>query len=65
LHRMRKENPDKHFYELDPRPCCADMKLVTLEKIRDALRDGKPEVTLPGDLMDRARTAIERMLAIR
>ena len=65
LHRMRKENPGKNFYELDPRPRCADMKLVTLEKIRDALRNGKPEVTLPAELMDRARTAIERMLAIR
>ena len=65
LHRMRKENPDKKFYELDPRPRCADMKLVTLEKIRDALRDGKPEVTLPTELMDRARIAIEKMLAIR
>ena len=65
LHRMRKENPGKNFYELEPRPRCADMKLVTLEKIRDALRDGKPEVTLPAELMDRARTAIERMLAIR
>lgn len=64
LHRMRKENPGKKFYELDPRPCCADMKLVTLEKIRDALRDGKPTVELPEELMDRARTAIERMLAI-
>ena len=65
LHRMRKENPGKKFHELDPRPCCPDMKLVTLEKIRDALRDGRPEVTLPVELMDRARTAIERMLAIR
>lgn len=65
LHRMRKENPGKTFYELDPRPCCADMKLVTLEKIRDALRDGKTAVELPEELMDRARAAIERMLAIR
>ena len=65
LHRMEKENPGKKFHPLDPRPCCADMKLVTLEKIRDALRDGKPEVDLTVELMDRARTAIERMLAIR
>ena len=65
IHRMQKENPDKRFYPLEPRPCCADMKLVTLEKIRDALRDGKPEVILPDKLMDRARMAIERMLAIR
>jgi quinolinate synthase len=65
LHRMEKENPDKRFHGLEPRPCCADMKLVTLEKIRDALRSGKPEVKLPAELMNRARTAIERMLAVR
>jgi len=65
IHRLEKENPGKRFYGLEPRPCCADMKLVTLEKIRDALRDGKPEVVLPEELMDRARTAIERMLAVR
>ena len=65
IHRLEKENPGKKFHELDPRPRCADMKLVTLEKIRDALRDGKPEVVLPADLMDRARRAIERMLEIR
>ena len=65
IHRLEKENPGKRFYGLEPRPCCADMKLVTLEKIRNALRDGKPEVVLPEELMDRARTAIERMLAVR
>ena len=65
IHRLEKENPGKRFYPLDPRPCCPDMKLVTLEKIRDALRDGKPEVVLPAELMDRARRAIERMLEIR
>ena len=65
LHRMNKENPGKRFYELEPRPCCGDMKLVSLEKIRDALRDNAPEVVLPRELMDRARGAIERMLEIR
>ena len=65
LHRLGKENPGKKFHELDPRPCCADMKLVDLEKIRDALRDNAPEVKLPREVADRARRAIERMLEIR
>ena len=65
MHRLEKENPGKKFYGLEPRPCCSDMKLVTLEKIRDALRDGAPEVTLPREVADRARAAIERMLEIR
>ena len=65
IHRLEKENPGRKFYPLEPLPRCADMKLVTPEKIRDALRDGKPEVVLPEELMDRARAAIERMLAVR
>ena len=65
MHRMVKENPGKRFYELEPRPCCEDMKRVTLEKVRDALRDNAPRVELPVELMDRARRAIERMLEIK
>ena len=65
MHRMVKENPGKRFYELEPRPCCEDMKRVTLEKVRDALRDNAPQVVLPVELMDRARRAIERMLEIK
>lgn len=65
LHRLEKENPGKKFYGLEPRPCCGDMKLVTLEKIRDALRDNAPQVELPRELMERARSAIEKMLEIR
>ena len=64
IHRMARENPDKLFHELSPRPCCPDMKQVSPEKIRDALRDGSPQVELPEDLMKRARVAIERMLEI-
>lgn len=65
LHRMNRENPGKRFYELEPRPCCGDMKKITPELIRDALRDNAPRVELPRELMDRARRAIERMLEIR
>jgi quinolinate synthase len=41
------------------------MKLNTLEKLRDALRDLEPRVELPQELMERARLPIERMLAVR
>jgi quinolinate synthase len=40
------------------------MKLITLPKLRDALRDGKFEVKVPTDLAERARVPIERMVAI-
>jgi len=64
LHRMSRENPGKCFYELDPRPCCEDMKRVTPELIRDALKNNAPEVKLDEALMLRARCAIEKMLDI-
>jgi quinolinate synthase len=40
------------------------MKMITLEKLRDSLRDGTHEVTVPKEIADRARLAIERMVAI-
>jgi quinolinate synthase len=40
------------------------MKMITLPKLRDSLRDGVHEVRVPDAIADRARTAIERMVAI-
>jgi len=64
LHRMQKENPDKTFYGIEPEMVCADMKKVTLLKVRDSLLTMQPEVDLPADLMNKARVPIERMLDI-
>ncbi len=40
------------------------MKMITLEKLRDSLRDMRHEVRVPEQLAARARGAIERMVAI-
>ena len=40
------------------------MKMITLVKLRDSLRDNKYEVTVDPDIADRARLAIERMVSI-
>jgi quinolinate synthase len=40
------------------------MKMITLPKLRDALRDGVHEVKVSDALADRARIPIERMVAI-
>lgn len=47
------------------RPCnlCRHMKRVTLETVRDALRDLSPEVTIPPETARRAREPLRRMLA--
>ncbi len=64
LHRLRRENPDKEFAAAAESAECRFMKMITLEKLRDALRDDQHVVTVPPEIAGRARRAIERMLAI-
>lgn len=64
LHRLRRENPGKEFLAARETAECRYMKQITLEKLRDSLRNLKYEVTVPSDVAARARRAIERMLAI-
>ncbi len=65
LHRLKKENPEKVFHTLDPEIVCTDMKKITLEQVRDALRDEKEEILLPQDIMETAVEPIRRMTAVR
>jgi quinolinate synthase len=65
LHRLHKEMPGKKFIAADDAAVCGYMKQITLPKLRDTLRDLAPAVeVLPQDI-DRARVAIERMLAVK
>ena len=64
LHRLKKENPGKAFYPLTPLPLCPDMKKITLENVRDALKFRRYEVKLDRELADAARGAILRMLEL-
>ncbi len=43
---------------------CRYMKMITLPKLRDSLRDLKHEVRVPGPIAERARLPIERMIQI-
>ena len=63
LHRLRKENPDKRFHRVSAFAVCPNMKLNTLEKVLFCLRDMAPVVTVEPAIADRARRAIEQMLA--
>jgi quinolinate synthase len=64
LHRIQKECPDKRCYPLSPEAICRNMKKTNLEKVRDSLTTLRPRITVPDDIAARARTAIERMLAL-
>ncbi|HET6319074.1 MAG TPA: quinolinate synthase NadA, partial [Chloroflexota bacterium] len=60
LHRLHKEMPGKRFVAADEAAVCGYMKQITLDKLRDTLRDLAPAVEVPRRDMDRARLAIER-----
>ncbi len=68
LHRLRKLVPGKEFIPVDMGNCscaeCEYMKLNTLEKLRNCLRDMSPEITVPEDLRRRAAAPLERMLEL-
>jgi quinolinate synthase len=56
--------PDVDFIAANEAASCRYMKMITLTKLRDALRDLKYEVKVPEDIAQRARIPIERMVAI-
>jgi quinolinate synthase len=64
IHRLEKEAPGKRFEPVNERAVCRFMKMITLEKLRDSLRDWKHEVTVEPEIASKARLAIERMVAI-
>ena len=64
LHRLRRENPGKEFIAAAESAECRYMKMITLENLRDSLRDLKYEVSVPPETAARARRAVERMLTI-
>ena len=64
IHRLEKEAPGKRFEPVNRKAFCKYMKMITLEKLRDSLRDWKHEVTVEPEIAARARGAIERMIAI-
>jgi quinolinate synthase len=64
LHPLRRAAPDVEFIAANEAAHCRYMKMITLPKLRDALRDGVHEVRVDPEIADRARVPIERMVAI-
>jgi quinolinate synthase len=64
LHPLRMAAPEVDFIAANEAASCRFMKMITLPKLRDTLRDGAPEVRVDAGLAARARLPIERMVAI-
>jgi quinolinate synthase len=64
LHRLRRENPTKTFFPASDLAVCAFMKVTTLPKVLSALQNLEHVITVEPETAAKARTAIERMIAI-
>jgi len=66
IHRLRREIPDKTFIAGPTESCacneCRFMKMNTIGKLRDCLRDMRPEIELPEETRRKAFAPIQRML---
>jgi len=64
LHPLRQAAPEVDFIAANEQASCRYMKMITLPKLRDALRHDRYEVRVPADVARAARVPIERMVGI-
>jgi quinolinate synthase len=64
LHQLRRARPDKEFVPIDGKAECKYMKMITPENLVTSLRDGIFDIDVPPAIAERARAAVERMIAI-
>ena len=64
LYPLQQAAPGANLIEANRMAFCKYMKMITLPKLRDSLREMKFEVSVPQEIAERARIPIERMVAI-
>jgi len=64
LYRMKQQNPTKKFIPASENAECEYMKMITLDKVYNSLLNETTVITVPKEIADNARLAIERMLEI-
>jgi quinolinate synthase len=64
LYPLRMAAPEVNFIPANAEASCVFMKMITLRKLRDALREMRFEVRVPEEIAVRARVPIDRMVAI-
>ncbi len=62
IYRLKKENPEKEFYNIEKPRICYDMKLTRLKDVYLALKEEKNETILPEEIINSSRKALEEML---
>lgn len=63
-YRLMADNPNKKFYFPNPKPCCEDMKLNTLENLVKCLETEENVVEVSEEIRERALVPLNRMLEL-
>lgn len=64
LHKIRQEAPDKELIPVSEKTICGQMKKVTLERLYDALKNDRYEVTVDEEIKAKAVLSVKRMMEL-
>jgi len=64
IHALKKQNPDAEFIAASDRAVCPNMKKISVDKLIGSLEDMKYEVTVPQEIAEKAKKALDRMVEI-
>ena len=62
IHQLCEKYPDTGIWALNDFAVCGTMKMTTLPKVCWSIETGNYEITLPEDIIEKARKPLERML---
>src|SRR5271156_6097942 len=64
MHQLHKKFPDKTFHPVNPNAVCSFMKTITLDRVIRSLETLAPRITVPSEIAQKAKRAIDRMLEL-
>jgi quinolinate synthase len=64
IHALKKKNPDAEYLPAGQMGICPNMKKITLEKILWSLEDMQYKITVPQQIAEKARKALDRMVEV-
>ncbi|MCJ7693354.1 MAG: quinolinate synthase NadA [Sedimentisphaerales bacterium] len=64
IHALKKKNPNAEYLPAGQRAICPNMKKITLEKILWSLEDMQYKITVPQQIAEKARKALDRMVEV-
>lgn len=63
-HYLNKYNPDKSFYFPKTRPICPDMKLITIDKVIDTLKNYNNQAFVNEEFIEPAKKTLIKMMKL-